>query len=125
MLVQKLPPEENVLRIHDPINFVGAAAIKVEQCEIARSGEGVYSAVDAPRKYSGVFGIKSDPITLGILWYWPAVIENSTRGYTGANDGMTWYGMSSCRVLGYGTSTYRSGASSSPSFARGLQVTGI
>ena len=126
MFVQKLSPKEQVLRVNNTIDLVRTAAIEVEQGKIARGSKGVYGAVVAPSEYGGMFGVESNPVTLRILRCWSTVIENCTCRDGGTNNGMPYHEkMSSSDVAVCGTRTYHSGASSLPSFAKGLQVTEI
>ena len=87
-VIVNFAPEEDVLSVHDAVELVPAAAIEVNEAQVARGHEREEGTVRAGCEELRVFRVDSNPISGGQLFGRASMIEEGPRRDAGANDGM-------------------------------------
>lgn len=68
-------PDEDVLCVCDATALVRAAAVEVDESELAGRREGEEGAVLAAEEGLGVFGVEGEPVPGGVVAVASAVVE--------------------------------------------------
>lgn len=85
-----LAPDEHVLRVRGTAALGRAAAVEVDDADLARGREGEESAVVPTKEGLRVLRVEGEPVHGGGVAVASAMIEQSPGCNRGSYDGVTW-----------------------------------